>query len=391
MDAHSFPILLNDGEKQYMKIKLIDNRYLETKYINPEEICKLQELKNRIFNSVNWDKHKKFSNDYELIHIPNKRNRTDSVAYYQPLSRSYFKMIELIYDYELLDNYHHQYKTAHLAEGPGGFMEATFNLTSRKNSNSKCNHYGITLYSENKDIPGWNKAYDFLFKNNNIHISYGSDNTGDLYKAHNIKHFANYVGKGSCELITADGGFDFSIDFNKQEQLSYKLILCGIITCLYIQKIGGHFVCKFFDIYTIETVKLLYFLSCFYEKVYISKPYTSRPANSEKYIICKNFTGIDYGYLDELLSGLDKPDIILQDIFDFNIPSSFLNQIKNFNKINTKYQVNTIEYTLNLIEKKKNLSFLNNIIGNQVKKAKEWCDKYQIRINYRSNFVTKYN
>ena len=44
MDAHSFPILLNDGEKQYMKIKLIDNRYLETKYINPEEICKLQEL-----------------------------------------------------------------------------------------------------------------------------------------------------------------------------------------------------------------------------------------------------------------------------------------------------------------------------------------------------------
>lgn len=391
MDAHSFQVLLKDDEKQYMKIKIKEDNFLFTEYINPEEIQKLQELKNKIFNSDNWDKHKKFSNDYELIHIPNKRNRTDSVAYYQPLSRSYFKMIELIHDYNLLDNYHHQYKTTHIAEGPGGFMEATFNLTTRKNMNSNCNHYGITLYSENKDIPGWNKAYDFLFRNNNIHISYGSDNTGDIYKAHNIKYFANYVGKGTSELITADGGFDFSIDFNKQEQLSYKLILCEIITCLYIQKKGGHFVCKFFDIYTVETAKLLYFLSCFYEEVFISKPYTSRPANSEKYIICKKFRGIDYSYLDELLLCLSKPKVNIQDIFYFTLPKSFLNQVKNFNRINTKYQVKTIEYTLNLIEKKKNLSFLNNIIGNQVKKAKEWCEKYHIRINYRSNFVTKYD
>ena len=43
----------------------------------------------------------KFSNDYELIHIPNKRNRTDSIAYYQPLSRSYFKMVELIQDNQI--------------------------------------------------------------------------------------------------------------------------------------------------------------------------------------------------------------------------------------------------------------------------------------------------
>jgi 23S rRNA U2552 (ribose-2'-O)-methylase RlmE/FtsJ len=390
MNAHSFHILLNDDEKQYMKIKLKINPLIKQEYINHQELEELQELKNRIFNSANWDKHKKFSNDYELIHIPNKRNRTDSIAYYQPLSRSYFKMIELIYDYNLLSNYHPKFKTSHLAEGPGGFMEATFNLTSRRDTTSRCQHYGITLYSENKDIPGWNKAYDFLFKNNNIHISYGADNTGDLYKANNIKHFVSFVKRGTCDFVTADGGFDFSIDFNKQEQLSYKLILCEIITCLFIQKIGGHFVCKFFDIYTLETVKLLYFLSCFYEEVYISKPYTSRPANSEKYIICKNFTGIDYEYLDTLLLSLQNPTVVIHDIFDFKIPPSFLNQIKSFNKINTKFQVNTIEYTLNLIEKKKNLSFLNNIIENQVKKAKEWCEKYKVKINYRSTFVTKY-
>lgn len=390
MNAHSFQIILQDNAKQYMKLKIFTAKTQQSKYINPQEIEKLQYLKNKIFTSVDWDKHKKFSNDYELIHIPNKRNRTDSIAYYQPLSRSYFKMVELIQDYNLMDNYQENYKTAHLAEGPGGFMEATHNLSKKKSSSTSYSsqHYGITLYSDNKDIPGWNKAYEFLLKNNNIHISYGEDNTGDLYKSQNIKHFGNYVGYGTCQLITADGGFDFSIDFNKQEQLSYKLILCEIICCLYSQAIGGHFVCKFFDIYTLETVKLLYFLSSFYEEIYISKPHTSRPANSEKYIICKKFIGIDYLYLDEILKLVESDDLV--DIFDFNVPEEFLFQIKEFNKINTKFQTGNIQETLNLIEKKKNLSFLNQIIENQVCKAKEWCLKYQVKINYRSSFVSKY-
>ena len=387
MNGSRYQIKTLDSEKVYMGLKKYDGNHIG-KNINELECQKLQLLKNKIFNSNNWDKHKKFSNDYELIHIPNKRNRTDSVALYQPLSRSYFKMIELIQDYNLLDHPQEPLFTAHLAEGPGGFMEATFNI-SRKKGFLKNQHYGITLYSDNKDIPGWNKAYDFLLKNDNINISYGEDNSGDLYQACNILHFVNHVGRGKCHLVTGDGGFDFSIDFNKQEQLSYKLILCEIITTLYIQKIGGNFVCKFFDIYTLETVKLLFWLSCFYEEVYISKPLTSRPANSEKYIVCKKFLGIDYLYLDEILKLLPNPN--LADIFDYNLPVSFLNQIKQFNRENTKFQIQTIEYTLELIEKKKNLTFLTNIIGKQVKKAKEWCQKYNMNINYRSSFVNKYN
>lgn len=386
MNGTKYILKLDDREKIYMNLKIKDSKHFESKYINKAEFLKLQELKNKIFNSNNWDKHKKFSNDYELIHIPNKRNRTDSVALYQPLSRSYFKMIEIIKDFNLIENYKSSFISAHLAEGPGGFMEATYNSCKKNNIKNK-KHFGITLYSNNKDVPGWNKAYEFLSKNENINISYGEDNTGDLYKITNIRHFVNYVGKGTCDLVTGDGGFDFSIDFNKQEQLSYKLILCEIITNLFIQKKGGVFVCKFFDIYTLETIKLLFFLCCFYDEVYINKPLTSRPANSEKYIVCKGFRGIDYNYLDTLLLVLQYDFI---DVFDFDIPSSFISQIKDFNKENTKYQINTIEYTLNLIESKKNLSLLTSIIKNQVSKAKYWCQKYEIHINLNSNFVLKY-
>ena len=48
------------------------------------------------------------------------------------------------------------------------------------------------------------------------------------------------------EIITADGGFDFSIDFNKQETLSIKLIFCQICYAIALQKSGGTFILKIF-------------------------------------------------------------------------------------------------------------------------------------------------
>ena len=44
-----------------------------------------------------------------------------------------------------------------------------------------------------------------------------------------------------------------------------------------------------FDTFTHASIDILYILSSLYEKVYFYKPQTSRPGNSEKYIICKKF------------------------------------------------------------------------------------------------------
>ena len=38
------------------------------------------------------------------------------------------------------------------------------------------------------------------------------------------------------DLVTADGGFDFSIDFNQQEQMAGKLILTEILYAIIMQK-----------------------------------------------------------------------------------------------------------------------------------------------------------
>ena len=88
------------------------------------------------------------------------------------------------------------------------------------------------------------------------------------------------------DIITGDGGFDFSIDFNKQEQLAFRLILSQVAYAIGMQKYNGTFILKFFDTFMKPSMDILYILAAFYENIHIIKPQTSRYANSEKYVVC---------------------------------------------------------------------------------------------------------
>ena len=75
-----------------------------------------------------WDKGKKLSNEYELIHLPNKNYKSESISKYEPLSRSYFKLWEMLSDLKIINkNGDAKIKLVTLCEGPGGFIEALIN------------------------------------------------------------------------------------------------------------------------------------------------------------------------------------------------------------------------------------------------------------------------
>ena len=77
------------------------------------------------------DQYKKYTNPYEYIHTSVPGQKT-SVCRLKPLSRSFFKMIETSRVMNLLDGFGSKIKTFHLAEGPGGFMEAINYLRNNK-------------------------------------------------------------------------------------------------------------------------------------------------------------------------------------------------------------------------------------------------------------------
>ena len=160
-----------------------------------------------------------------------------------------------------------------IAEGPGGFIEALANYR-KKYHNIVDTINAITLKSTNKEIPGWDKAYQFLIRNQNVKIHYGADNTGNIYSVENIKHLMKYIHENNelATLITADGGFDYSKNFNKQEISSFKIIFCEIVTAISNQAIGGSFICKLFDTYSKISKSFIHPLPHLYNIVLIYKP-----------------------------------------------------------------------------------------------------------------------
>lgn len=355
----------------------------------------LIDCKNKIeqlYISESWDKAKKINNDYELIHLPNKRVKSDSIAKYEPLSRAFFKLWELLHLFPspLKQINPIPIKIIALAEGPGGFIEAMQCWRKQYAPSIQDEIIGVTLKSTNKEIPGWKKARFFLENNPNVRIDYCSDNTGNLYNVDNLRYLHNHH-KNTVDLVTADGGFDFSDDFNNQEQKSYRIIFCECIGALATLKENGMFICKIFDTFSRTTISMLQLLKAHFRKVVITKPNTSRPCNSEKYIVCEGFLGIDDKYLEKcfisisLWEHIHNKNQLLHSIFcEDELEHQLLHVMETFNQENAEQQIFNIEKTLESIKNKRNQ---NTKLSIQKRKALEWCKLYNMEINWNSKYI----
>ena len=371
---------------------------IDIKYNNNIDICisitlnhYLTLIKLQINNYLNiWDIYKKYTNPYEYIHtlIPEKKI---SVSKLKPLSRSFYKMIEICENYNFLHNQSQPITSFHLAEGPGGFIEALIYL----HDNSNNIYYGMTLQSSNKDIPSWKKSSEFLKKHKNVFIENGPKKNGDLFEKENLEYcYKTY--KNSIDIITGDGGFDFSMDFNNQEQNSIKLIFSQICYALAMQKKGGTFILKIFDIFTQSTLDLIYILCNYYNNVNIIKPYTSRIANSEKYLVCQDYNLQNYDIIEYFINNFDtiiNNKLFIVRFLNISLPYIFINKLEECNAIFGQQQIENINNTITKIindgkdinnkKSDSNKKSDNNeeLIYSNINKCIIWCNKYNIPIN----------
>lgn len=370
--------LLPEVHSTINNITLESNEMPEV-YISPTLSRYLNKIKQQLDENYDiWDYYKKYTNPYEFIHtvIPNTKC---AVSKLKPLSRSFYKMIEIVNQLDLLNSYKsHNINTFHLAEGPGGFIEAIAYL--RKNQQD--NYYGMTLIDPDVNVPGWKKSSSFLANHKNVVIETGITGTGDLLEVDNLKHcYSNYNNK--MDIITADGGFDFSIDFNQQETLATKLLFAQVSFAIAMQKKNGHFVLKIFDIFTKTTSDIMYLLSTLYKQVFILKPNTSRLANSEKYIICKFFKGDKSRIMNHIIREYPKMKTIthISSILNFELDYYYSNKIEEYNAIFGQQQIENINSTLTLFSCKNKSEKIESLKKIFVQKCIQWCEKYNIPYN----------
>ena len=356
-------INIQSNEKDKLYVSLTLNSYLNNVKKQIDE------------NYDSWDYTKRYTNPYEFIHtvIPNTKC---SVSKMKPLSRSFYKMVEMVNMFHLFSDFGEKtINTFHLAEGPGGFIEATQHL--RQNESDK--YYGMTLMDEDPNVPGWKKSNHFLETHKNVEIERGVTGTGDLMEVDNLK-YCNDKYKNSMDIITADGGFDFSIDFNQQEILATNLLLAQVSFAISMQKVGGHFILKIFDIFTKTTCDIMYLLSSLYKQVYIVKPNTSRLANSEKYIVCKGFKKYPDKLINNIIRKYDtlKTSEFISGILQDNLDYFYLNKIEEYNAIFGQQQIENINTTLNLISCKNKNEKIETLKKNNIQKSTQWCEKNNI-------------
>jgi 23S rRNA U2552 (ribose-2'-O)-methylase RlmE/FtsJ len=347
----------------------------------------LVELKNRILpyeEQGHWELLKKMVNPYELVYTPEDPQFHPSLSVLKPLSRSYFKMIELLDTMQWIEKLPKQtpkVRTAHVAEGPGGFIQAIVDILDRAHKQLQV-ATAITLKPTDHRVPGWRRASSFLQRNKQIKLIYGPDGSGDIYKKENQEAFIEAT-KPGVHLFTADGGFDFSTNYQIQEEQVYHLLLCSVYTGIKCLMTGGSMVLKVFDTYAAPTKILISLLGRCFTSWALVKPCLSRPCNSERYFVGREFKGATVAYTRMFETILAES---AEKRYPVNVaeavPAEEVAYIDSLSAWSTQSQTIALQKALRIAEAP--LEWYEADFPAFFKISQQWCQSYRIPVQIRT-------
>lgn len=350
----------------------------------PADSCeeRLRESKNAIGSVKDWNLMKTLTNPFERIFmhkrecVYNGQGKTKP-----PVSRAFYKLWEIMH---ALEGRHFGFlkgsgalSFAFLAEAPGGFVESV--VTARRKSApafcGKDTHYGISLFCPTRHaVPVWRLGSAWM-ESNRVRLSTGTRADGNLDDRENVESFISVCGgDGSCDMVTGDGGVDFSSNFNEQENTMQRLIAIELYVALRLLKDGGSFVIKIFDFFSLETKKLFACVKQAFDEVTICKPKSSRPANSEKYLVASKPNRNRL----KVISCLHR-HIYLDEAIVFNEEETIGNDLVCFGVIAAKFaaaQISNITATLQLSGASLDRETLRRLCREQNENAKAWWRRF---------------
>lgn len=342
---HEDNVLSTDNEKKY-RIKSLDSCKIE-----------LAATKSKLDDEYKNDKFAKYWNNCD----PFKYEKT-TVAYIGDtinVSNAWLKCFEIIQAYGLVNSIKDVHKTEFLhfdnAAFPGSFVIATHHLIN-------------TLYSKFAGKYMW-RASSLLEANNQnsapledkygLYGTYGNhwlmhaNNNGDVLIEENQLDFYKQLNQ-QVDLYTSDLGFDVSSDYNNQELIQLPANIGQILTGLLTLKKGGSLITKQYTTFEPALVAIMYATSYFFDEFYLCKPYTSRMANSETYLVGKGFKGadIEHPYIKAMFDRISNRIPINVPMFDaHSYPKEYLKLIIKSAKELTTSQIEKLDADIKRVNK----------------------------------------
>lgn len=348
-------------------------------------------------------------------------NKYDFLVKDPIINRAFYKFWEIVNEFDIFENITENDIIYHCAEAPGGFIQGSniflqldsiikkpvnkvdididsdgFTKVTKKKYEQK--KYKIFTISLNKDLPQYKSynlpSYNKSVINKNVYITYGKDNTGDINNVENVYYVKNLINKQQSTgfyLITSDLGFDEGNEFNNKEQLHCSAITNCILNAVILQNDDGHYILKVFDIFTETSIQLIYLLNTLYKEIYVYKPKTSRPSNSEKYIICKGFK-CELIYKNKVINILTQLSNTFKkttnkyvsfQLFE-KIPDSFVDKFKKMNIDLLNIQCQFLERAINLCESPDFMKNYEKSLQSSLEKRKQifknWETLYNLNV-----------
>lgn len=361
-----------------IRVYKIDNEIDESLVINTTEnyrINKLDEIKEKLNNTKNKLDDAFQNNKFgiywrEFDPFKNEKNIIAKLGNTYNVSNAWVKCYEMINYFNMIPDTTNEFLHFDNAAFPGSFIVSTHHLinTQRKWKN-KYKWYASSLHDINKTRGALEDKYK-LFQNYPDNWLMTKTNDGDVLSKNNQLDFMNRLNH-SIDLYTSDLGFAAADDYNNQELIQAPANIGQIISGLLTLKKGGCFITKQYTIFEPITVSAMYATSVFFDEFYICKPYSSREANSELYLVGKGFKGninIDHPYINAMFDRISGNIDINIPIFKENdYPDGYIDNIIKIADSVTNSQIVKINNDIDRVTKCINANFkgpsyLNNYV-----------------------------
>ena len=362
--AKFFHDFLKLKERKYIKETISFSFRLDTEIFNVQKYHvlkleqRLKDTKSQLDVLYENKKYSSFVNIFDQFKMLIRMNKKQNLFNTPPntFTNAWLKCWEMINNYNLLPD--KDLTVFCNAEFPGAFIFAINHYIKTKIKKSYQWYANSLWQGDKKGILGdqfslYRKYRDNWLMNDKIN--------GDVTN-HSIRHYIKRKLKDKVDLYTSDIGVALDIStYNLQEEIQTPLNLGQIICGLNTLKNGGHMICKMFMYFKPFNISLLYLLKSVFKELYICKPMSSRPANSEVYIIGK--------YYEKNQDVIDRLEHILSN-WNESYLSTFFVPVSTDHYLRTCYslyyifqrQIDTINKDIELFHKNKGFNSFEDIL-----------------------------
>ena len=354
----------------------------------------------------------------------------------QHVTNAWLKCYEIISYFGLIKPTKTIYRTFSNAELPGAFISAinhyvntmcpnvvldwyASSLVIGESIENKKNiledYYGIYEYNPNRwlmsvdnidikkmldinKILDTNKMLDTklsnVISNNNLKTLVKLDkyiNDGNVMILKNLYDFKEKLGD-PVDLYTHDLGIDVSDNYRDQEKTNIRAHLGASLSGFLVLARGGNFIAKQYTYFQPLSINLIIIYASMFEEFYVCKPMTSKPTNSEIYLVGKGFIGMSEKIKKILIDKLENfnfDQIIDEKIMRESLKEPLYNMVE-FANIIYKQQMKFLNEYIELYNKyyNKQSLFVRKISKIKNKRISNWIKKNPIKTINVSSYIS---